>query len=257
MDKLLHERLREWAKDNCCAPVPIIALKDECNEAAIDAFTMIADEIERNYIPRKQYVEEMESKATDHMRAWAREHGMPTEVNEIMSEWLDRFFIPRPRFEDGTPLENGDCIDYNGRPEKVVSYLVAPEIRGDVGYGRREPYATLHLKCGASHNVPLGEPLRRPKVLDADGVPIKVGDGGWSTVSGTRLSPVSGFRYDEFGTIVQLDDGFEIEPFCFTHREPDSLEKLRDDMAEWYKVGGIHSINEYIDRLSAIIERGA
>lgn len=55
MKKLLHERLREWTKDDCYASVSIIALKDACNEAAIDAFTMFADEIERFYIPRPRF----------------------------------------------------------------------------------------------------------------------------------------------------------------------------------------------------------
>lgn len=92
-------------------------------------------------------------------------HGANSLADEI-----ERYYIPRPRFENGEPLKYGDQIDYFGRAETVVSYLIAPDVREDVEYGARKPYVTLHLKCGASYNVPLDEPLKRPakRIIGAD-----------------------------------------------------------------------------------------
>lgn len=58
MSKAIYERLREWATDDCKAPACIIALNDACNEAAKDAFTMIADEIQSEYISREDVIYE-------------------------------------------------------------------------------------------------------------------------------------------------------------------------------------------------------
>lgn len=275
MEKLLHERLREWAKDNCYAPVPIIALKDECNEAAIDAFTMIADEIEREY-------------------------------------------IPRPRYEDGEVLKNGGEIECYGRAETVVSYLVSSNCP--------VPFATLHLKCGASYNVSLDKPLKRPqpKVYDADGEKINVGDTVWSVQNGKQavVSATGQFETEYSKGNVMLEgvsecykgmlfthkepvldaDGVPIKvedtvwhikgdgtwpyrvvdikegtvacitPKCpgltawqdpkdLTHKEPDSVKKICDDMEAWLEYPPMEAegiaIGKWRDRLSALIERGA
>lgn len=281
MEKLLHERLREWSPEDgsaCFADFVkgyetfVYHCISDCPTCASNAAKKLADEIERDY-------------------------------------------IPRPRFEDGTPLKNGDEIEYYGRAEKVVSYLVCDTTRDDVDYGMRHAYATLHLKCGASHNVPLGEPLKRPipKVYDADGVAYEKGQTVYTLDSDIKM------------TVLIVDTNFDLEPVIqtnagrykpdqltheqpvfdadnkrikvgdtvwhvgtgakhlveeltgdggiyidrssltwsgdmFTHREPDSLEKLLDDMHTFVAAkhpASSETLGGYCDRLTALIERGA
>lgn len=55
-------------------------------------------------------------------------------------------------------------------------------------------------------------------------------------------------------------DMYNFNPEALTRREPDSLEKLRDDIkrqAERYEHSGFTQVWEWHDRLAALIERGA
>lgn len=107
-----------------------------------------------------------------------------------------------------------------------------------------------------------------PKVLDADGVEIKEDDTMFGTGREqhryTVQSPYSinkevGERFcvrcydhDE-GNIVWCD------PSMLTHREPDSLEKLLNDIRDYLANGVVidRRIRPWEQRLAALIERGA
>lgn len=103
-----------------------------------------------------------------------------------------------------------------------------------------------------------GEPLKRPapKVLDADGVEIKVGDTVWSTI-GERCGQdvpheVKGF--DKYGCVLlemhnETSTGWR--PEYLTHTRPDSWERLEEDIAknpcryaEEVKRSKLHSCSE-------------
>lgn len=196
MKKLLHERLREWAQDNCYAPISIIALKEACNSAAVDAFLELADEIER-------------------------------------------YYIPRPRFEDGEPVQFDDQLD--------CGYVRGITFNSDKNTNYRGRFGIILDNDTRLYKV--GEPVRRPqpKVYDADGVEINVGDTVWCRWE----------RYPHEVEIVKphyvrTTDGHQFpHPEDLTHKEPDSLEKLRDDI--WCDKG---SHLQWAARLSALIERG-
>ena len=95
-----------------------------------------------------------------------------------------------------------------------------------------------------------------PKVLDADGVEIKVGDTVRIIESGDK-GKVEEINKDR--VYVKCDDGWidDAHVSQITHREPDSHEKLRDDMSKSYEISGVMVLGRYIDRLTAIMERDA
>lgn len=175
---------------------------------------------------------------------------------EILADEIERYYIPRPRFEDGEPLQFGDEILVEGNRAVKFSamHYYEDEIRiNDLD----DPYYACCIKYG--------EPVKRPqpKVLDADGVEINVGDTVW-VVDNMDVFTVTGIESAEC-VIIQSDDDMEryYHPNILTHKEPDSLEKLLDDMTKF----GINTyfaslevrepFDGFLARLSALIERGA
>ena len=177
------------------------------------------------------------------------DNGLWEDFAERFADEIERYYIPRPRFEDGEPVRFGDEIDFAGTELSVKRFSYTDDgyvtVSG-VGIGQR------HL---------LNEPFKRPqpKVFDADGVEIKVGDTVWKNGISQDKAHVETIHDD--GTItVRFFDGMVgnlHSPLEYTHKEPDSLEKLRDDMASWNDLRMKTFCMEWIDRLSALIERGA
>lgn len=108
-------------------------------------------------------------------------------------------------------------------------------------------------------------PRPAPKVLDADGVPIEIGDTVWHVDSGEELT-VDEFANRGLGLVKCSDEDLACEDFdaCkLTHREPDSLRKMRDDIAAYSadmaEPGSIleDALDGWADRLTALMERGA
>lgn len=264
------------------------------------------------------------------MNAYAEKAGMPMEDGESITEWLDRWFVPRPRFEDGEAVpfggefeaDNGStqkleqlhCFASGGyvlnrkgkrasitpgefvkRPSKVLD-ADGVEIKiGDTVYegDGTEPLKVVHIfKNGdieAHSDVGLCSKLdstnythERP-VPDADGVPIREGDTVYvaeeyrgrcdhAGYDGEGMFfGLAGYKSGQPITVLAMEDGdgysqvylkgvnFNCPSFALTHRPPDSLEKLRDDMrAELEESPDACFMNsEYVDRLAALIERGA
>lgn len=59
-----------------------------------------------------------------------------------------------------------------------------------------------------------------PCPLDVDAEPIKIGDKGYSYLTGCELPKVVGFTEDRFGVKVELKGGYWIDPELFTHQKP-------------------------------------
>lgn len=114
-----------------------------------------------------------------------------------------------PKFEDGSYVWFGDAyIDAGGDDEEVVIAVF------------REEYANLVGLDGFYTRLNPGERVKRPapKVLDADGVEIKVGDTVYSTGNGNSyiVRSVNGSGAIEF-------EGFDDKgwsPKYFTHTQP-------------------------------------
>lgn len=98
-------------------------------------------------------------------------------ISKMMTTIADRIDAERalpegvewPRFEDGEMVKFGDEVEFEGEAAKVLDVAFSV-VRFSLGVGT----ATT---SGRVYGF-LGEPAKRPtpKVLDADGVPIEVGD---------------------------------------------------------------------------------
>ena len=171
-----------------------------------------------------------------------------------LADEIERYYIPRPRFEDGEPVQFGDSfLRWDGKNgndgENVVEIAVQS---GD------------YYRWGLNGDCCTSQFVKRPapKVLDADGVPIDVGDTVWCLTNGGIKGLVSAFVSKDTVTVVWVDDGSRTNGVAaknLTHREPDSLEKLRDDMrrtmAESPDARFMDS--SWVDRLTTLMERGA
>lgn len=168
---------------------------------------------------------------------------------EALADEIERYYIPRPRFEDGEPVDTGMAAMTQTGHEGEVYRLEMPYM-GDrlnvlVIYGDgEEDYANY-------------EYVKRPstKALDADGVEIKVGDTVWSMYFPNNKRIVDHITDDGQ---VWFEDGHWAWDIKVTHKEPDSLEKLRDEIANFDDLGyqyrpQLHK--KWADRLSALIER--
>ncbi len=194
----------------------------------------------------------------------------PQKKGEILGELFDRTvvaladrieneYLPLPCDEEGKPWKVGDpVIDFDGSKSTITG------LKWD-----GEEWLILSRWGGKDDGVTsTASSCKRPDppVLDADGVEIKSDD----TVYGTgreqhrytvqvpySINKEYGERfcvqcYDhDAGNIVWCD------PSMLTHKEPDTLEKLRDDIRSYYgKQITSDEVCEWEDRLTTLIERG-
>ena len=139
-------------------------------------------------------------------------------------EEIEREYLPRPRFEDGEPVKEGDNICIDGHlPLKVHSW----SIRND---------GLTVFSCPTSHrSIKTGDCVKRPEpeVLDADGVPIIVGDVVYF-VDSAEAFDVLGIESDgdepvHIGRKDRTSTDAWISPGDLTHKQPDSLERIEAD----------------------------
>lgn len=163
------------------------------------------------------------------------------DLAQFMADEIERYYISRPRFEDGEPVQWDDEVCYNTTDESVES----------ISFSR---YGTYSINPDERFErwIGISEPVKRssPKVLDADGVEIKVGDTVWCIDTGTKLKVISQDCID--GTLL-CDNDFIYDPDVLTHKEPDSFEKLLEYLEGKYNLCN-YELDKVRDRLSALIE---
>lgn len=156
-----------------------------------------------------------------------------------IADRIEREYMELPILE-GEPLTVGDKVDgYNQTGAKVEAVMndkmvvVRSTVKGVGGY-HDEAYPLL-LWCV--------DDLKRHvhEVLDADGVPIKVGDVVWF-VGGAEYFDVLGIESD--GEVhVGRNDGTStdawVSPGDLTHKQPDTLERIEADVMDelWHYWG--------------------
>ena len=154
---------------------------------------------------------------------------------EMMTAVADRIDAERalpegiewPRFEDGELVKVGDEIEYGGKALEVDA----------ICFDREESSMALRRNLDISRmSGSYGERVKRPtpKVLGADGVPIKVGDkvyfvGG----SGARYA-VKDIGFEPDGAFVDIIDeegqySTMVNPERLTHERHDSWERIEED----------------------------
>lgn len=159
-----------------------------------------------------------------------------------LQQAIERYYLPRPLFEDGEPVQFGDEIEHpdSGKTCSVNSIHVFEN-----GYVAM----SLHRNntCAVYES---GECVKRPKpqVLDADGVPIMVGDKVWM-LPGEHCEtfPLYGYKAGVEYTVSENESASHKEngricitggdcacgypmPEQVTHREPDTQERIDDDV---------------------------
>ncbi len=138
--------------------------------------------------------------------------------------------IEWPRFEDGELVKIGDEVEFEGEAGIVAC------IR----------FELLGWSITLNHNLDLsylsgafGERVKRPtpKVLDADGAPIEVGDTVWTTYGYSHqrvVSAVFANGSEEYGIpfgipAVRYASGGWDRANSVTHERPDSWERIEED----------------------------
>ena len=178
----------------------------------------------RNMAKSRRVCEDMEAA---HVTKWLK---LTERERHILDMW--------PRFEDGEPVMLGDKYEDNEGHECFASG-VHLDIDGP-SLVDSEGFHDLYRK---------GKRVKRPvpKVLDADGVEIKVGDTVWyrslCTMGSMRKAMVTGFDENCLGgKLATLKDEagktWYIDPKKITHVQPDSWEQLEED-AEFNDETGI------------------
>lgn len=143
--------------------------------------------------------------------------GDTADRDEVESRLLARL-MPEgyewPRFEDGEPVRFGDgFLDHQGNERSVLNIKMWQEGGFEIGTGQ-----------GTYDWHSAGERVRRPapKVLDADGVEIRIGDEVFDIETGkvhhaATIDP-AGKRFRSFEQMS--DDTSWLDSMCFTHQRP-------------------------------------
>lgn len=183
---------------------------------------------------------------------WAKDNGWPDfRDGEDFGAWLDRCFIPRPRFEDGEPVQFGELVSSNLFGAVKVSAI---EFTEDGTHVKDEPDGDWSTSLEVTTSR-----LKRPapEVLGADGLPIKSGEIVWLTDEGNahvgsldfKAGPMScgllGVGVGEPLTVLEIkpnvggnDHRFVVfdhhsGPWCdaswLTHTPPDTQDRIDED----------------------------
>lgn len=195
---------------------------------------------------------------------------MTDDQKEALADEIERYYNPKPRYEDGEPVDWGsDDIEWD---DNFINY--AFNAISEAG----TPLARTWTQIAAKAKMNNGFVVRKqPKVYDADRIEIKVGErlyGKYGSLKPPIESVYPAGAVDKHGK--KHDRAFVHYPENYgngkewdyadnlTHREPDSLEKLRDDIRkdsdnlEFTPYQGTRDrLMGYAARLSDLIERGA
>lgn len=218
MNKLLHEKLREITESkHCLYCVKSLLGDDNCPDCTCD----------------------------DCVR----------QVAQTLADEIEKYYIPRPRFEDGEPVQFGDVFSTEiGNVECVA-----------IEYNQYNAWVKDNTDNDWSASIladKLAKINRLPKVLDADGVEIKVGDTVFENNSPIPLKVVTVYGDGDICAVGDRGICSKLDSSNYSHRKPDSLEKLRDDM-NYSIIEGTYpgTAHEYLcqcaKRLTAIMERDA
>lgn len=178
------------------------------------------------------------------------------ERNDLADE-IEKYYIPRPRFEDGEPVQFGDTFkDFVGQ-----CYVFMIFDNGMVHMGTHDDNKMYVLLKDEFAERP------KTKVLDVDGVEIKEGDTVWhiegSSPWQVESADVRGVKV--FGNnIANISGSTVFHPSHLTHKEPDSLEKIENDATtnphvycrEHFDFDGSEDLEEVVSRFAVdLLER--
>ena len=138
----------------------------------------------------------------------------------VLTERERRILDMWPRFEDGEPVMIGDEVD--GLGGEIIEVYIA------------EDAAAIWNNFANHMHLSLGERVNRPapKVLDADGVELKVGDTVYEPNGQSGI--VTAVHPSTRCVDLRQDgcDAYAMDTKRLTHTRPDSLERLEEDASK-------------------------
>lgn len=159
-----------------------------------------------------------------------------------------------PRFEDGGLVRIGDELEFEGKTMLVCDATFYAD-GWALWCDREDMSGRLHGSYGERVKRPA------PKVLDADGVPIKVGDVVYFVDGDAR--PLTVERIDANGGEPAVDlvyagqilRWYSVNPEKLTHERPDSWRLWGEDLDMAVKVGEVDKV-EMMRRAKALAKAG-
>lgn len=150
--------------------------------------------------------------------------GMDTA--HALADAIEREYLPRPRFEDGDPVQFGDMAEVREDLGDVIEMVFQDDKCVEVGIAFDGGEST-----SSHYMIYDGERVKRPEpeVLDADGVPIRVGDTVWEV---GRRRPLKVTAVEPGIVSYETEDGAHGMYYAIgdlTHKQPDSLERIETD----------------------------
>jgi len=192
-----------------------------------ECFYDLADKIDAELAQdRKEAVEESKKPMWWFRAAIERGEGWPEpREGESFRHYLDRCFLPRPRFEDGEPVQFGDETDKLNGVEKFIF------LRSGAGC------CQMQDADGNICNVYPSDRVKRPvpEVLGADGLPIVVGEVVYPIDVYWLGAPLNVIEIESLSVKVALPNGKGWTMFGadrLTHKEPDTQERIDCDAKE-------------------------
>lgn len=164
--------------------------------------------------------------------------------------------MERPRFEDGGLVRIGDELEFEGKTTLVCDATFYAD-GWALWCDREDMSGRLYGKYGERPARPA------PEVLDADGVPIKVGDTVWATYNGCKHIVMAvcsdGSLHPEMvtddGCMVEYEEGLWDFAKKVTHERPDSWILWGEDLDMAVKVGEVDKA-EMMRRAKALAKAG-
>lgn len=153
-----------------------------------------------------------------------------------------------PRFEDGELVKVGDEVEFEGKTMLVCDATFYAD-GWALWCDREDMSGRLYGKYGERVKRPV------PKVLDADGVPIKVGD---TVYCNGEDKPIMVSHIVDSTKVTLIDDNasyFRANPSRLSHERPDSWRLWGEDLDMAVKVGEVDKV-EMMRRAKALAKAG-
>lgn len=197
-------------------------------------------------------------KISDELRKWcdgADVDGNACDELRVLADRIDREMMELPKDAEGEPIRIGDVLYSSGNEFRVVNITVKVNEVCVAIYANDGTFCPWVNPKYLSRKNP--EPLE-PEVLDADGVPINVGDTVYGDDDPEQLIVDS---FDGPGcvclTLAKSPNGilYIIEPSRLSHQRPDSWERIASDMEDFAVNNEINGGHEVFDRAMEFTDR--
>lgn len=198
-----------------------------------EAFSIIADKIDAELAEaRKDAIRESKKPMWWFRNAIKCGYDWPEPRDgEKFRDYLHRCFLPRPRYEDGEPVQSSDMEEIGAFATYRVYMDGSWEFEPDKYEDETSP-KLWDVQFGAK-----SERVKRPapEALGADGLPIKAGETVYRTDAPITEAVVVDFRKYDDGSIdvVCSEKGGKVtafySPSLLTHTPPDTQQRIDGD----------------------------